>query len=49
MNQEQKDRILEAVVQATDGMITAEELCLKLEKLTGGKIERTAEGLGLVA
>jgi hypothetical protein len=49
MSQEQKTMILEAVEQATDGLITLNELATKLEKITGGKIERTAEGLGLVA
>jgi hypothetical protein len=49
MSEEQKDLILEAVEQATDGLITLDELATKIEKITGGKIERTAEGLGLVA
>ena len=32
--------VIDVVVQATEGLITDQELCNRLEQMTGGKIER---------
>ena len=42
MTDEQKTLVLEAVQHAIDGMITDREMVEKIEKVTGGKIERIA-------
>ena len=42
MTDEQKNLVLEAVQQAIDGMFYDSELVEKIEKVTGGKIERIA-------
>jgi hypothetical protein len=42
MTDEQKNLVLEAVQQAVDGLIYDSELVEKIEKVTGGKIERIA-------
>jgi hypothetical protein len=42
MTDEQKTLVLELVQQAIDGMFYDSELVEKIEKVTGGKIERIA-------
>jgi len=42
MNEAQKTLVLELVQQAIDGMFYDSELVEKIEKVTGGKIERIA-------
>jgi hypothetical protein len=42
MNEAQKTQVLEVVQQAIDGMFYDSELVQKIEKVTGGKIERIA-------
>ena len=42
MNEQQKTLVLEVVQQAIDGMFYDSELVEKIEKVTGGKIERIA-------
>jgi hypothetical protein len=42
MTDEQKIQVLEAVQHAIDGMFYDSELVEKIEKVTGGKIERIA-------
>ena len=42
MTDEQKTLVLEVVQQAIDGMCYDSELVEKIEKVTGGKIERIA-------
>jgi hypothetical protein len=42
MNEAQKTLVLELVQQAIDGLFYDTELVEKIEKVTGGKIERIA-------
>jgi hypothetical protein len=42
MTDEQKTLVLEAVQHAIDGLIYDGEMVAKIEKITGGKIERIA-------
>jgi hypothetical protein len=42
MTDEQKNLVLEVVQQTIDGMFYDSELVEKIEKVTGGKIERIA-------
>ena len=42
MTDEQKTLVLEVVQQTIDGMFYDSELVEKIEKVTGGKIERIA-------
>jgi len=42
MSEQQKTLVLELVQQAIDGMFYDSELVEKIEKVTGGKIERIA-------
>jgi hypothetical protein len=39
-NEDVTEQVLEVVQQALDGLWTAEEMTLKIEKIAGGKIER---------
>jgi hypothetical protein len=42
MTDEQKNLVLEVVQQTIDGMFYDSEMVEKIEKVTGGKIERIA-------
>jgi hypothetical protein len=42
MNEQQKTLVLEVVQQTIDGLLYDSELIEKIERITGGKIEREA-------